>query len=449
MLLKKFRFGTGISSYQVEGAYKEDGKEESIWDAFTHEKGNVLDGTNGDVALDFYHRYREDLDLAKELGIQDFRFSLSWTRVIKEDGTPNPEGIRFYQSLIEEIKKRNRNPVRTIYHWDRPRWFLEKGAFLPRTCLDDFSKYRDIVSECFAPLRTDFISFNEPQCFLFLGFHKGGHAPNVLRNYLDLCQRAHHVLLCHAIAFEKIKAKNPLADVAFVNTFSASIPRRDDDVLLDKRKKSFFAYPKKAEDFYTVSIYGDPLYLGKYPNGYLESLPDTSFVHPGDIERIFRAKPKTCDCNIYTGRYYDLNPEGNLFEVRKESKKEQSDLAWLKKRPSSVYYGPLFRYDRYHLPIRITENGGCYKDSLKKGLVHDKDRVSYLKEYLSRVDKANQDGIPIVAYYYWSLLDNFEWAEGYSKRFGLVYIDYDNGLKRIKKDSFYAYQKIIEDTKKQ
>ena len=144
-----------------------------------------------------------------------------------------------------------------------------------------------------------------------------------------------------------------------------------------------------------------------------------------------------------------MNQEGNLFEVRKESKKEKSDLAWLKKRPSSVYYGPLFRYDRYHLPIRITENGGCYKDSLKKGLVHDTDRVSYLKEYLSRVDKANQDGIPIVSYYYWSLLDNFEWAEGYSKRFGLVYIDYDNGLKRIKKDSFYAYQKIIEDTKKQ
>ncbi len=448
MLPKDFRFGTGISSYQVEGAYRENEKEQSVWDVYTHEKGNILDGTNGDVALDFYHRYKEDLDLANELGIQDFRFSLSWARVLKADGTINLKGIRFYQSLIEEIEKRGMNPVRTIYHWDRPRWFFEKGGFLPRSCLDDFARYRDVVSEYFAPERTDFISFNEPQCFLFLGFHKGGHAPNVLRSYQELCQMAHHVLLCHAIASEKIKAKNPRADVSFVNTFNAPIPIRESVALSNKIKEMLFDYPKRAEDFYTVSIYRDPLYLGKYPDGYLESLQDSSFVHPGDRERISKAKPKTCDCNIYTGRYYDLNQDGNLIEVKKESKAEESDLAWLKKRPDSLYYGPLFRYDRYHLPIRITENGGCYKDSFENGFVHDEKRISYLKEYLSSVDKAIQDGIPIVSYYYWSLLDNFEWAEGYRKRFGLVYIDYERGLTRTKKDSFYAYKKIIEDTQK-
>lgn len=448
MFGKDFRFGTGISSYQVEGAYQGDGKDLSIWDVFTHQKGTIKDGTDGDVALDFYHRYPEDLDLAKELGIQDFRFSLSWPRVVHEDGSVNRKGVVFYISLIEEIKKRGRNPVRTIYHWDRPLWLEKKGGFYPRSCLKDWENYRKVVCRYFAPIRKDFISFNEPQCFLFLGFHKGGHAPNKDCSYEELCQCAHHVLLCHALAFKRIKEVNPDASIGFVNTFNAPIPMEKNPILIEKRKELLFAYPKKADDFYTVSIYRDPLYLGEYPSGYADSVKTfSSFVLPGDRELIRKAKPDTVDCNIYTGRFYKLDKDGNAVEADFSLKGEDSDLGWLKKRPSSVYYGPWLRYDRYHLPVLITENGGCYKDVVKDGKVHDEERCAYLQEYLDEIFRAIEDGVPIKGYYYWSLLDNFEWAEGYKKRFGLVYVDYKDGLKRIKKDSFDLYQRLIKEIK--
>ena len=448
MFPKDFSFGAGVSAYQVEGGCKEGGKDLSIWDVYSHKKGNILDGTDGDRAIDFYHRYREDLDLARELGLDDFRFSLAWTRVVKEDGSVNRKGVSFYLSLIEEIKKRGRKPVRTIYHWDRPRWLEKKGGFLPRSVLHDFENLRRVVSRYFAPIMDDFISFNEPQCFLYLGYHHGGHAPNLTATYEELGRRAHHVLLCHALASFRIKSVNKKAKVSFVNTFNVPIPVRDDSLLKEKAKKKLFSFPHCAEEFYTNSIYGDPLYLGHYPVGYQEVRPAfPSFVRQGDRERIGKARPETIDCNIYTGTYYDLDKQGNLMEANGR-KGEDSALPWLKKRPLSLYYGSLFRYERYGLPIRITENGGCYQDSLAEGKVHDRERKEYIREYLSSLSSAIDRGIPIRAYYYWSLFDNFEWSEGEEKRFGLVYIDYKNGLKRIKKDSFYFYQERIRKKKK-
>lgn len=450
MLPKDFHFGSAIASYQVEGAYKEGNKDESIWDRFTHQIGNIADNSNGDVADDFYHRYEQDLDLAKELGIDDFRFSLAWTRVVKESGEPNRNGVIFYQHLIEAIEKRGRKPVRTIYHWDRPCWFLEKGGFLNRSCLKDWENYRKVVSKFFAPMRDEFISFNEPQCFLSQGFHKGRHAPNFEYGFQQLAKRAHHVLLCHALAAERIHEANPKANVGFVNTRNATLPKSDNPLLREKRKELFFSIPRDASGFNLLSLYSDPIYLGRYPEGYDRIVPGfDSFVYPKDRERRKKGKPKTCDCNIYTGNYFDLDKEGNLLLLKGSSKEEDSDLFWLKKRPLSLYYAPFFRYERYHLPIRITENGGCYKDTLTDGKIHDGGRISFLSEYLKQVERTISKGIPIIAYYYWSLRDNFEWAEGYQKRFGLVYIDYRNNLKRIKKDSFYLYQKIIQESKRQ
>ena len=431
-----FRFGVGMSSYQVEGAF---GRSPSIWDELSQRKGAIKDGSDASLADDFYHRYKEDIRLSKELGIQDFRLSFSPTRFFDENGNETVEGIHFYQEVIQEILRNRLRPVVTLYHWDLPCYLEKKGGFTSPEIVSFFTRYAEIVAEHFSSLVSSFITFNEPQCFLGIGYQRRNHAPSTYHTFEEMKRATHHVLLAHAHMYQVLKRANPHCEVSFVNTMNVPLPINDNPLLLEKCRQKLFSIPKDETDFYSISIYLDPLVKGYYPEGFL---PDN--IKEGDLEFIQISRPDYLGLNIYTGTYFTLDEKNQLVESSHVEKEEASDLFWLKRRPGSLYYGPKFFYERYHLPLVITENGGCYRDNLEEGQIHDTKRVLYLTSYLDALKKAIEDHIDIRGYYYWSLLDNFEWAEGLSKRFGLLYVDYKDNLKRYRKDSFYAYQNIIK-----
>ena len=349
------------------------------------------------------------------------------------------EGIHFYQEVIQEILRNGLRPVVTLYHWDLPCKLKKKGGFTSPEIVSFFTRYAEIVAEHFSSLVSSFITFNEPQCFLGIGYQRRDHAPSTYHTFEEMKRATHHVLLAHAHMYQVLKRANPHCEVSFVNTMNVPLPINDNPLLLEKCRQKLFSIPKDETDFYSISIYLDPLVKGYYPEGFL---PDN--IKEGDLEFIQKSRPDYLGINIYTGTYFTLDEKNQLVESSHVEKEEESDLFWLKRRPGSLYYGPKFFYERYRLPLVITENGGCYRDNLEEGQIHDAKRVLYLTSYLDSLKKAIEDHIDIRGYYYWSLLDNFEWAEGLSKRFGLLYVDYKDNLKRYRKDSFYAYRNIIK-----
>lgn len=445
--MNQFRFGTGISSYQVEG--DRTGRDSCIWDDFCLVKGNIKDKTDGNTAIDFNHRYKEDLQYAKELGIQDFRFSISWPRVIKDNGSVNEEGLDFYSDLVDEIIKDGMNPVVTIFHWDLPSILMKKGGFTNRSIITDFIRFVQVLSKKLSQRVTDWITFNEPQCFIGIGYQKRGQAPKIDCDYITMAKAAHNVLLCHSHAYQILKKDNPNCTVSFVNTFNVPLPYgRGKEEMEKELSDILFSIPKSKEEFYTLSIYSDPLYIGSYPKEYSKKIETSEIIQKGDMELIQKSKPDYLCLNIYTGTYYRKNKEEKTVIYEKKTESEKTDLPWLLRREKSIYYGCKYLYGRYKTPIIITENGGCYHDRLLKNkVIHDKERSQYLKKYLHEAKRCIKEGIDIRGYYYWSLFDNFEWEWGESKRFGLVYIDYKDNLKRYKKDSFYTYQRIIKKSR--
>ncbi len=444
----KFEFGTGISSYQVEGAYQEDDKLPSIWDTLSHSDGNISDKSNGDIATDFYHRYEEDIQLAKELGIQSFRFSFSMCRILDKNGRVNHKGIEFYQRVVDCILQYGMEPVVTLYHWDLPQFLQDKGGFTNPEIVDYYAKYVEVVAKEFKNKIKTWITFNEPQCFIGLGYSGREHAPKIHASLKEMILATHHVLLCHAKAYQILKGINPKCVVTFVNTFSINIPLVEDRELEDYCYNHTFESPKNENEFYNTVIYTDPLYFGRYPADYLAlaASQDVTFSKE-DMMTIKLAKPDRIDINIYSGNYFAKDENGNISMQNLVKEEEITSFDWLRARPKVLYYGPKYFYQRYHLPIVISENGVCYDDQLEDDKVHDPNRSKFILEYFSQLKRAIKDGIDVIGYYYWSLEDNFEWAYGYSKRFGLVYIDYEHGLKRIKKDSFYTYKNLITETR--
>jgi beta-glucosidase len=450
MFNKDFRFGIGVASYQVEGAYNLDGKVPSIWDVFTHTKGRIVDSSNGDVCLDFYHRYKEDIDIAKDLGIQDFRLSLSWCRIINENQSINIKGIAFYRNVLSYIKECGMRPVVTLFHWDMPEYLDEKGGWENRDIIKYYGTYVQAVADNLSDLIDTYLTFNEPQCFIGMGLRGVEHAPLRKASIEGLLAASHHVLISHALAYQILKKKNPNCEVGFVNTCTPMIPEDKKDKDLYKAcSDELFRIDDLEEDFTSFPLFTDPLYLGDYPSNvkkrYASLLKE--IIKPGDMELLQKAKQKQVYLNIYTGHQCRL-VNGHLASLYDSKIEDQTSFEWLKVQPEALYYGPKYVYERYHLPIVISENGEPFDDKLVAGRVEDSYRSKFINLYLAQLDKAYQEGTPITGYYYWSLLDNFEWAYGYTKRFGLIYIDYRNNLKRIKKNSFYTYQKIIKDTTK-
>jgi len=437
---KDFLWGVATASYQVEGAWNVDGKGESIWDRFSHTVGKVKGADTGDVACDFYHRYKEDVELAKKLNVKSYRFSISWPR-IQADGTgaANPRGLDYYKRVADTLNEAKIRPLATLYHWDLPQKLQEAGGWPNRDMVGRFTDYCGIVTRVLGDHISHWCIFNEPWVFTFLGYDWGIHAP-ALKDFAATMRATHVVNLSQGQAFRAIKAVNPKFEVgtAFsVSNFEPATSSPEDKAAADRGHAIGNIW------------FLEPALKGAYPNAFPKANPyELMGVQSGDME-LCKAPLDFVGINYYRRQLVSAIPVGSGDESTgvhafDATAGPLTDFAW-EVWPDG-FYDLLMRIDReYNKPaIEVTENGCSYLDAPDiHGRVPDTRRIDYTRGYLSALGRAMKDGANIRGYHHWSLLDNFEWAEGYAQRFGLVYVDFRD-QRRIIKDSGYWYGKLAE-----
>jgi len=440
---ESFVWGAGTSAYQIEGAWDEDGKGESIWDRFSHSPGTIEDSSTGDVACDHYHRWREDIALMKRLGLKAYRFSISWPRIIPAGrGKPNQAGLDFYSRLVDGLLDAGVEPFVTLYHWDLPVALQDEGGWVVRSTTEAFVEYADVVSRCLGDRVKNWTTHNEPWTVVFLGHQLGIHPPGV-QDLSTALKVGHHLLLSHGWAVPALRRNSPGAEVGIVTTV---VP------VYDTRNKEHKRRAGVALDGSLNRWYLDPLYGRGYPadmvtdhiaNGGLPREGPT-FVESGDYDAI-AAPIDFLGVNYYCPAVLRDSgagpPEGTASHLQNL---ERTDIGW------DIYpdglYDVLCRVHFEYRPgkIHVTENGAAYSDGPgNDGHVGDERRIKYLRQHLGAVHRAIEAGVPVAGYFAWTLMDNFEWTKGYSQRFGLVWVDFET-QERIPKDSALWYKQVIE-----
>lgn len=444
MFPKDFLWGAASAAYQIEGAYKEDGKGEGIWDHFSHEPGRIPHGETGDVACDHYHRFREDVALMKELGFKSYRFSISWPRVIPDGcGEVNEKGLKFYSDLVDEICAAGIEPLVTLYHWNLPMALYEKGGWKNDESPEWFAEYARVVVDALSDRVGYFITFNEPQIFVDGGYNMGYHAPFENAPVKDILKITRNVLLAHGKAVKVIRenAKRDV-EVGMAPTGPVFLPENESkEAVEEARKKSFSINEKTFAN--SNAWWGDPVFLGRFPEEARSLFGDDLPEFSDEEWALISAPLDFYGFNVYHASS-SFGPEENKYSHDEYSYvgSPRNSLGW-NITPKVLYYSPKFLYERYKKPVMITENGMANLDMVSlDGKVHDPQRIDYINRYLLQLEKAIDDGVEVVGYQYWSVMDNFEWAEGYNPRFGLVYVDYRNE-NRIPKDSAYWYKNVI------
>jgi len=430
-----FRFGTSTAAYQIEGAAAEDGRGPSIWDTFTHEPGRVKDGQTGDVACDHYHRLEEDLALLRELGAGGYRFSLSWSRIRPDGrGAVNQAGLDFYDRLIDGLLEAGVAPMVTLYHWDLPQPLEDDGGWLNRDTVDRFAEFAALVGERYADRVEHWIPVNEPNVVTMAGYALGEHAPG-RRLLFDALPVGHHLLLAHGRAAIELRRAGATS-VGCANNHSPMWPATDDPADVGTTK---------LFDALWNGMFTEPMLLGRYPVDILPLLEPA--IAEGDLATIRQP------LDFYGVNYY--NPlrvaaadetSENPFEFVDLVGYETTDFGWPVV-PDALREWLIILRARYRAavpPIIITESGCSYgMGPDADGVVDDQPRIDYLDAHLRAVATAIGQGVDVRGYYTWSLMDNFEWAEGFTQRFGLVHVDYDT-LRRTPKRSFQWYADLIK-----
>ena len=439
---KDFAWGAATAAYQVEGAANEDGKGPSVWDVFTKKKGAVFEGHTGDVACDHYHRYKEDVALMKTLGIKSYRFSISWPRVLPDGvGTLNQRGLDFYSRLVDELLKAGVAPMCTLFHWDYPQALYQRGGWLNRDSADWFGAYAALMGDKLGDRIKVWVTQNEPQCFIGLALRDGVHAPGDKLKDPDYLMAAHNGMRAHAKAVQALRAHAKDGKVGYVVATQPTQPASDKPEDVEAARQAMFAVPERHE--WNNAWWMDPVLLGKYPeDGLLTYGKDVPKWKASDLDEM-KQPIDFLGLNIYKADTYRRGADGKPDRVAVPPGYPRSGVDWQPITPSCLYWGPRYTYDRYKLPISITENGLSTRDQVfLDGKVHDPQRIDYMHRALLELARAIKDGVPITGYYAWSLLDNFEWADGYKQRFGMTYVDYQT-QKRLPKDSFDWYRKVI------
>ena len=438
-----FTWGVASASYQIEGAPREDGKGQSTWDMFCRKPGAIWKGQNADVACDHYHRWREDVQLMKELGIKAYRFSISWPRVLPEGiGAVNECGIAFYERLVDELLQAGIEPWITLFHWDYPLDLYHKGGWLNRESADWFGEYAGLIASRLGDRVTHWMTHNEPQCFIGLGLQTGYHAPGDKLRFHEVLQATHHTLLAHGMGVRAIRAHAKAAPrIGIAMVPGTCMPQTESPEDIAAARTAMFRTTEETS--FNAAWWTDPIFKGEYPADgvavYRESLPK---IQPGDME-IISEQIDFLGLNIYNGNTYKAGPAGEPEEVALPPGYPKTTQDFWPVTPSSLYWGPKFMHERYQVPIVITENGHQNPDIISlDGKVHDPQRIDYLRRYLRELRRAIQDGVPVQAYMQWCFTDNFEWAMGDAIRVGLVYTDYPT-QQRIPKDSAYWYREMI------
>lgn len=442
-----FIFGVATAAYQIEGGANEDGRGPSIWDIFCKQPGKIYEGHTGDKGCDHYHRYEEDIELIKKMGVKAYRFSISWSRILPEGiGKVNEKGIEFYNRLIDGLVKAGIEPYITLFHWDLPYALHKKGGWMNEESPRWFRDYAKIVVECFSDRVKYFITFNEPQCFIGLGYSQGIHAPGLKQSLTDTVTMAHHVLLAHGYGVQVMRAyAKQSIQIGYAPTGSMNYPASEDSRDIEAARSSIFSIPEKIDEdwAWNVSWWSDPIFLGNYPKDGLKALERYMPSIKDKDMKIISEPIDFLGQNIYNGVEIRANKEGRFHYEPRYVGYPKTALNW-PITPKSLYWGPKFLYERYKKPIYITENGiACHDIISLDGKVHDSNRIDFLQRYLRELKRAAEDEVDIAGYFGWSLMDNFEWHRGYAERFGFIYTDYVTG-ERILKDSAYWYKKVIE-----
>jgi beta-glucosidase len=442
---KNFTWGAAAAAYQIEGAAAEDGRGPSVWDVFSHQPGKVFEGHTGDVACDHYHRWREDVGLMKQLGLQAYRMSVAWPRIQPlGTGKPNAKGLAFYDKLIDELLAADITPWVTLFHWDLPQALQERGGFMNRDIVEWFGDYADIVAAKLGDRVKHWMTFNEPPVILGLGYHEGMFAPGLKLSFGECLRGVHHLLMAHGRGVQALRAGcDGKVKISIAHTGRERIPATDSKRDIEAARKDYFASTDRG--MWNLSWWADPVMFGKYPEEGLKAFEkDLPVITAADMKLISQ-KIDFLAYNCYSGWKVRADAKGNPEKVPGGwgIGNARGTLPWLNVAPEATYWAAKFQTERYGLPLVFSENGYCNTDFVHlDGAVHDPQRIDFMARYLGGIKKAIDDGVPVAGYFYWSIMDNFEWMEGYKDRFGLVHVDYQT-QKRTPKDSFAWYRDVI------
>jgi beta-glucosidase len=444
---ENFLWGTATAAYQVEGAVNEDGRGTSIWDTFSHTPGKTRHGDTGDIACDQYHRLDEDLDLMSELGLQAYRFSVAWPRIQPDgSGSANQRGLDYYRRLVDGLRQRSIEPMLTLYHWDLPQALEDRGGWTNRETSERFAEYARIVYEAFSDDVRFWITLNEPWVAAWMGYGLGVHAPGV-RDVSKALAATHHLLLGHGLAMERMRSEGGDNELGITLNLAPVRPATDDPADAEAARRV---------DGNANRLYLDPLFRGSYPEDVRElhaQDTDFSFVRDGDLD-IISAPVDFLGINYYM-RHTVVDPQSesglptamsfgdlNAMTVLPEGV-ETTAMGWPVE-PDGLTELLVRLHEEYtQVPLYVTENGRAVHDYIDpEGEVDDEERVAFLDSHFRAAHDAMERGVDLRGYMVWSFLDNFEWAEGYSKRFGLVFVEYGT-QRRVPKSSARWYSEVI------
>ncbi|RSX51363.1 beta-glucosidase [Bifidobacterium goeldii] len=444
-----FMFGTATASYQIEGAVNEDGRCPSIWDTFSHTPGKTLGGDTGDVATDSYHRYKEDIALLKELGVDSYRFSIAMPRIVPTEGGPtNEKGLDFYERVVDELLAAGIKPCATVYHWDLPQYLGDKGGWLNRDTAYRVADYTRRVAERLGDRVDTWITLNEPWCSSYLSYGGTEHAPG-LGGGPAAFEAVHHLNLAHGLMVQELRSAITKPDAKVAVTLNLQVNRGDADAV-------------HRTDLIANRVFLDPMLRGYYPDelfAVTQGICDWKFIENGDLEQIHQPLD-LLGINYYSTGLVKMSDRPQFPQPTEASTFPGcSDIDWLPTEgphtemgwnidPNGLYDVLVRLHNNYpEIPLFVTENGMACPDKLVveadgTKAVHDSDRIDYLTRHFDAARRAMEAGVPLAGYFVWSMFDNFEWAFGYSKRFGITYVNYET-QERTPKDSFKWYQKLI------
>jgi beta-glucosidase len=440
---KEFIWGASSAAYQIEGAWNEDGKGLSVWDTLCQKEGAIWNRDTGEVACDHYHRYKEDVGLMKEIGLKGYRFSFSWPRVLPEGtGKVNDKGLDFYDALVDELLKNEIIPFPTLFHWDYPYALYLKGGWLHEDSPEWFAEYTHVLVDRFSDRITNWITLNEPQCFVGIGHLDGRHAPGIRLSFKEVLRIAHHAAMAHGRAVSTIRQtakQKPFIGIAPVGHCCYPDTESPEDVAAARTA----TFSITSKDVWNNTWFMDPVCMGRYPEDGLKLFDEDVPAYTDKDMKVIHQPLDFCGINNYRGWAVKAGKEGKPEILPMAPGHVTNAFRW-PITPPSLGWIAQFYHERYKLPVIITENGMSDINWVHlDNKVHDPNRIDHMTRYLRELKKAMDRGTDVRGYFHWSIMDNFEWAEGYRERFGLIYVDYQT-QKRTLKDSAYFYKKVIE-----
>lgn len=438
-----FVWGAAAASFQIEGTSPDCPRGDSVWDSFCATPGKVYQNHDGKRACMHITRWREDVALMHELGLKAYRLSLAWPRILPDGtGSVNEAGLAFYDNLIDKLLNCGIEPYITLFHWDLPLKLHQRGGWMNPDIIKWFADYTRVVVDRYSDRVKHWITLNEPQCFILLGHETGTHAPGLKLPEADILQIGHNALMAHGRSVQVIRehAKQPprigMAPVGVV-----SIPETEREIDIDAARRATF--DGATDSLFNTTWWMDPIFKGRYPEAAVKHRLDNMPRVRAEDMKLISEPLDFCAFNLYQAGVVRSGADGEIEPVEYPEGHPVTAMEW-PVTPAGLYWACRFFNERYDLPLLITENGlSCHDWVSVDGKVHDPNRIDFLTRYLAYVSRACDEGIPVEGYFQWSIMDNFEWAEGYKDRFGLIYVDYATG-KRIPKDSYHWYKKTIE-----